>query len=78
MITSRTIRAGILALPLAAALWVATPALAQPNKQQGAPTPPTPKQPDDPPIIMNYLVMVAIVAAILGANAIPSKRGHQD
>ncbi|MCC6675903.1 MAG: hypothetical protein IT436_02050 [Phycisphaerales bacterium] len=78
MSTSRTIRAGILALPLAAVLWAAAPAQAQPNKQQGAPTPPTPKQPDEPPIIMNYLVMVAVAAAILGANAIPSKRGHQD
>lgn len=78
MRTSRTIRAGLLALPLAALLSAATPAQAQPNKQQGAPSPPTPKQPDEPPIIMNYLVLVAIVAAILGANAIPSKRGHQD
>lgn len=71
-------RTSLLALPLAMAMWAATPAAAQPNKQQGAPSPPTPKQPDEPPIIMNYLVLVIVVAGILGANAIPSKRGHQD
>lgn len=78
MNTSRTIRAGVLALPLAALLWAAAPAEAQPGKQQGAPSPPTPKQPDEPPIVMNYLVLLVVAAAILGANAIPSKRGHQD
>lgn len=40
--------------------------------------PPVPGKPDEPPVIMNYLTMLIILAAAVGANMIPSKRGHQD
>lgn len=65
-------------LPVVLCLVAATPALAQPGGKQQSVSPPTPKQPDEPPVIMNYLVMFLLAAAIIGANAIPSKRGHQD
>lgn len=75
----RLLRAGLLpALPIVAALLCAVPAEAQPGAKTQQVSPPTPKQPDEPPIIMNYLVMLALAAAVIGANAIPSKRGHQD
>ncbi len=47
---------------------------------QPAPTlaPPTPGKPDNPPVVMNYLTMLLIIASVVGANLIPSKRGHQD
>jgi|GEM_PF-2528252 len=41
-------------------------------------TPPTPGKPDTPPAITNYLTIVVIVGAVVGASLIPSKRGHQD
>lgn len=57
-------------------------AVAQPQDGQTPATPqlrpPTPGKPDDPPVIMNYLSLVVIIAAVVGANLIPSKRGHQD
>lgn len=71
------LRKCLLAAPLLLTLWTAAPAQAQPGAK-GAPVPPTPKQPDTPPIIMNYLLMLVLVGGIIGANAIPSKRGHQD
>lgn len=74
----RLLRAGLPALPLVVALLCAVPADAQPGAKNQPISPPTPKQPDEPPIIMNYLVMLALAAAVIGANAIPSKRGHQD
>ncbi|MBX3409849.1 MAG: hypothetical protein KF859_08175 [Phycisphaeraceae bacterium] len=40
--------------------------------------PPVPGKPDQPMLIMNYLIMVVIIAVVVGANLIPSKRGHQD
>jgi hypothetical protein len=40
--------------------------------------PPVPGKPDEPMLIMNYLIMVVIIAVVVGANLIPSKRGHQD
>lgn len=52
-------------------------ALAQPEAP-GAPVPPTPAKPDDPPAIMSFLIMLAIAALIVGANAVATKRGHQD
>jgi len=41
-------------------------------------SPPTPGKPDEPPVVMNYLTMLIILSAAIGANMIPSKRGHQD
>ncbi|MDX2130684.1 MAG: hypothetical protein SFY69_01370 [Planctomycetota bacterium] len=43
-----------------------------------APVPPTPSKPDDPPAIMSFLILIATGALIIGANAMATKRGHQD
>ncbi len=40
--------------------------------------PPTVNQTDDPPTIRMYLVTALLGALVVGANLIPSKRGHQD
>ncbi len=44
----------------------------------GAPVPPTPSKPDDPPALTSFLLMLVIAALIVGANAVATKRGHQD
>jgi hypothetical protein len=44
-----------------------------------APKPPTPGRQDDTrPLLTSYFLLVLILACVLGANAIPSKRTHQD
>jgi len=53
------------------------PALAQ-DEQSGPPPPPRLKSAEDPPVLMNYAVLAVLLAVGVGANAIPSKRGHQD
>lgn len=45
--------------------------------QTGA-VPPRPGKADDPPVVTTYGIMILLVAAIIGANLIPTKRGHQD
>lgn len=40
--------------------------------------PPPPTKEDNPPYIFPMLLMVVILAGCVGANLIPSKRGHQD
>lgn len=40
--------------------------------------PPTPGKQDVPPTIRSYMLLGLLVAAAVGANTIPSKRGHQD
>jgi len=40
--------------------------------------PPAPPKQDTPPVIMSYMLLAVLVAAAIGANTIPSKRGHQD
>lgn len=73
--------AGLLApAALLAPLALPTPALAQPpvDPANEPPKPPTPGKPDKPPILLSYIVMALLVAAALGANLIPAKRGHQD
>ena len=86
VIRLRAMKKSILAALLAAMLvapMVAVPlALAQqpatdPNAAK-PPAPPTPSKPDDPPLVMNYMTMILIIGAVVGANLIPSKRGHQD
>jgi hypothetical protein len=61
---------------------VASSSLAQPAPDPNAPpkppAPPTLGKPDEPPTVMSFLVMVLIIGAVMGANLIPSKRGHQD
>ena len=64
---------------LACSAWCVSPVAAQ---EAPAPPallqPPVPGKPDEPPVIMNYLTMLIILSAAVGANMIPSKRGHQD
>jgi hypothetical protein len=66
-------------LGLSTLLTAAGSALAQ--AQANAPlqlSPPTPGRVDDPPVIMNILVLLLVAALIVGAFLIPAKRGHQD
>jgi hypothetical protein len=46
--------------------------------QVTGPRPPTSRKADTPPWLMLYLTAAIIVTAVVGANLIPSKRGHQD
>lgn len=68
--------AAVTAMPLVATTvaWAQPPAADAP----AAPSPPTPGKPDEPPVVMNYFVMLVILGAVIGASLIPSKRGHQD
>jgi hypothetical protein len=52
----------------------------QPPKKQQDDTVrmPAPKKADEPPTLWAYLAVFIILAAVFGANMIPSKRGHQD
>jgi hypothetical protein len=64
-----------------AATTMTTPAVAQQRNRPAAEVrinPPTPKKADKPPTVWSYLVLIIILAAIVTANVIPSKRGHQD
>jgi len=63
---------------IAAVSCVAPPAYAQQGDPAAELSPPTPGKIDKPPTVWNYLTMILIVAAVVGANLIPSKRGHQD
>lgn len=46
--------------------------------QQRSHRPPQTTSIDKPPTIRNYLVLGLLAAAVIAANMIPSKRGHQD
>ncbi len=61
-------------------LWAAAPALAQFSSDGVEPvSPPRPGKADDSaPVVMTYLVGIVLLAAAVGANLIPPKRGHQD
>jgi hypothetical protein len=48
------------------------------KKQDDTVRMPVPKKSDDPPTLWAYLAVFIILAAVFGANMIPSKRGHQD
>jgi len=70
----RSLPAGVI---LAAALTLTPGAIAQ-DEQTGPPPPPELKSAENPPLLINYGVLFALIALAVGANAIPSKRGHQD
>lgn len=56
-------------------------ALAQPAQQPTGPVAPVLPQAKDvgkPPTIRTFIVALLLVGLAIGANAIPSKRGHQD
>lgn len=70
----------LLALLVAAcSLTVSTPtAHAQPRNEPQRITPPQPSKEEDPSFVAQAFVLLVIAAAAIGANMIPSKRGHQD
>lgn len=78
------LNAALLATALAMPLAATADAMAQPSstnpagKSDAPPAPPPLGKPDEPPVVMNYFVMLVILAVVIGANLIPSKRGHQD
>lgn len=74
-------RPALMALALGCAI-LAAPAAAQPQTQPAAPAilraPTSGGNTDKPPKFRMYFTVLVIGALMLGANAIPSKRGHQD
>lgn len=49
------------------------------DRPREAPRPPIARKSDpSPPLLLNFLTFVIIVAVVFGANMMPSKRGHQD
>jgi hypothetical protein len=50
----------------------------QPAQLQDVTAAPQPKLPKDYPVWVGYLVVFLMVAAIMGASLMPSKRSHQD
>ena len=74
----RTTRHIALALALLVVPALAQPAFAQTKKQEQVETPTPGREDDTRPYATNMLLMIAIIAAVVGANCLPSKRGHQD
>jgi hypothetical protein len=74
------VASGVLAC--ASGVWCVGEAAAQPGRPQPVDLtevrPPTPGKQDVPPTIRSYMLLGLLVAAAVGANTIPSKRGHQD
>lgn len=64
----------LVALPSPAAAQVKS----DPNANKGPIKPPIAKKADADPILWNIFAMILVIAAVVGANLIPSKRGHQD
>jgi hypothetical protein len=56
----------------------ATEARAQPQRQQDQLRMPSPSKEEDPSFLAQIFVLLVIAGAAIGANVIPSKRGHQD
>lgn len=70
-----------IAMPLGAfagLAMTATHALAQAAKAAEPLRPPTPGKADEPPMLMIVLLSIVLVALVIGATLIPSRRGHQD
>jgi hypothetical protein len=82
MMVDRLYRRAILPLALGTMLVVSSGASAQPQTQpaqQQILRPPTSGgNTDKPPKFRMYFTVFVILALMLGANGIPSKRGHQD
>lgn len=70
--------AGVLLLPALAAPSAYAQEVAADGTPAGPPRPPTPDRLEKGPVAMNYFTMLIILAIVVGANLIPSKRGHQD
>jgi len=65
-------------LGLSTLLTAAGSALAQAQPAVQQLSPPTPGRVDDPPVVMNILVLLLVAGLMVGAFLIPAKRGHQD
>lgn len=82
--TRRGISFGRLVAPvvIGASLLVSVPTAAQPANQNQPPAilrpPSSGGNTDTPPKYRMFLTVIVIGGLMLGANAIPSKRGHQD
>lgn len=80
--TFRTTRLSSRAAFLALTMGVATaffPSTADGQQnQQPAMRMPSPTKEEDPGVLMQYFALIVLVGAAVGANLIPSKRGHQD
>ena len=59
-----------------ALILLALPASGQPSVDEMRP--PSVTSTGEPPVIRMYLVTALIGGLVIGANLIPSKRGHQD
>ncbi len=46
--------------------------------QQDLPISPAIREFANPPIILSFFLLILVVAVAVGANLLPSKRGHQD
>lgn len=53
-------------------------ALAASSAWAQAPTPPTPKQVDNPSTWLYYLIIAVLLGATIVVSVLPSKRGHLD
>jgi hypothetical protein len=80
----KTSNRGRFGLAMAAGILAATaiPAVAQVQLKSAEDEiklfPPKPTKADNDPLLWNMFGMVFIIAAVVGANMIPAKRGHQD
>lgn len=61
-----------------ACLLVGVVACVAVGQEESSLKPPAPLKEDDPGFFMPILSALVIIAACVGANLIPSKRGHQD
>ncbi len=75
---NRTRRLGAVTGVAAAWLLALAPAPSGAAAQTESLKPPSVNQSDDPPTVRMYLVTALLGALVVGANLIPSKRGHQD
>lgn len=71
---SRFVRFAGVALVAGLSLGLSPSAAAQDTSLK----PPAPTKEDTPPFIMPMLLTLLIAGGCIGANLIPSKRGHQD
>jgi hypothetical protein len=67
-----------IAIALVFACTLMAPSAAHARQDLTGQRPPTPSRTGEPPIILTFLLIGVLVAIGIGAQALPSKRGHQD
>ena len=65
-------------LAIAGVLFGAAAASTAMQDDPASQRPPVPSTTAEPPIITTFLLIAVLVAVGVGAQALPSKRGHQD